>query len=211
MATRAVNPVPVPSERLQKLLLDTNRPDPYPVTDTLVIVPPTKKRRDELRESHREIEIAQQLLARALLTAPSPRPEFPAIPGALPDKATAKQQASYKVEVTQFEKLAAGWEQLSAAWEGGVAKFEAAVAAHRAKISEQADRYTRALFGAAYDEVLAFFDDQDPELWDAFQVDLQEHFRIIPKAPEVPDDGTCPHCGHVEDTEQAGKAPESSD
>ncbi len=211
MATKSVNnTTAVPSERLQKLLLDTNRPDPYPVTNTLVIDPPTKKRREELRLAHQELGRAQELMARALMTAPAARPDFPMPPEPLSDKATAKQQAAHKLAVTQYEKLAAGWRELNEQWEAAVLRHSEKVDELGSRINEQADRYTRALFGPVYDDVIAFFDDQDQELWEAFQVDIQEQFRIITRPPEVPDDGTCPTCGHVDDEEQAGKAPESS-
>jgi hypothetical protein len=200
----------VPSERLQKLLQKTNRPDPYPVTDRLSIEPPNKKRLDDLRDSQMEIAIAQQVLDQLMRHVLPVRPEFPIPPEPPAGKATKAQYAGYERAVEQFQVLVAGWEKLNQEWQAAVTRHQEAMDETSKRITENSHRYTRALFGAVYDEVLEFFGEQDPDLWDAFQIDLQQHFRIIATPPEVPDDGKCPHCGRIEDEEQAVKAGKSS-
>ena len=119
--------------------------------------------------------------------------------------------ASNEAAVANFDKLVETWTAIKTDWEQAVDRHQQAIGAVSDKISADSDRYTQALFGDVYEQVVAFFDEQSPELWEAFQTDIQTHFRLIAAPPEVPDDGRCRQCGHVEDVEQAGKAPESSD
>lgn len=203
---RAAHTAVLPSERLQKLLIDTNRPEPYPITAELSIDPPTKKRRDELRESQMEIAIAQQLLDQMMNHVLPARPEFPAPPEPPAAAATAKQHAAYEASTGNYNKLVDRWHEQNTDWEKTVTRHQSTMNALADKITEHSHRYTRALFGPVYEDVTAFFDDQPPDLWDAFQIDLQEHFRIIAKAPEVPADGRCPECGHIVDEDEAADA-----
>ena len=56
----------VPAGRLLELQLETNLPERYVVTDTIVITPPTKARADKIRESQMVVMIYTQLLNEAL-------------------------------------------------------------------------------------------------------------------------------------------------
>ena len=71
-------------------------------------------------------------------------------------------------------------------------------------VAKSAEEYDRALFGDAYESVMAYFQDEQGVMWSAFYKDVQDEFLPIP------DSGKCPTCGHVVDQEQAGKPPESS-
>lgn len=56
----------VPAGRLLELQLETNLPEPYVVTDTITVTPPTKARADKIRESQMVVMIYNQLLNEAL-------------------------------------------------------------------------------------------------------------------------------------------------
>jgi hypothetical protein len=56
----------VPAGRLLELQQETSLPQPYVVTDTIVITPPTKTRADKIRESQMVVMIYSQLLNEAL-------------------------------------------------------------------------------------------------------------------------------------------------
>lgn len=199
---------PVLSERLQQLLADTAMPTPYPVTDSIVVAPPTKRRRDDMRDAQIRVMASQQLLNQIIEHAFPPRPAYPDMPAAPPATATAKHLAAYQSAVEGFDKLVANWETLNAAWDAEVARHQEAIENLAAKIAEDSSAYTRALFGGSYQAVIDFFDDHPIELWEAFNRDVQKHFGLI--ADTLPDDGTCAECGHVVDAEQAGKAPTPS-
>lgn len=55
-----------PAGRLLELQLETNLPQPYVVTDTITITPPTKERADRIREAQMVVLIYNQLLNEAL-------------------------------------------------------------------------------------------------------------------------------------------------
>jgi hypothetical protein len=70
--------------------------------------------------------------------------------------------------------------------------------------SKAAEDYDRALFGDAYEDVMALSQNWTGFRWNAFYKDVQDTF--LP----VPEDGLCPTCGNVVNQEQAGKPPASS-
>lgn len=56
----------LPAGRLLELQRETNLPQPYVVTDDIVITPPTKERSDKINESQMVVMIYNQLLNEAL-------------------------------------------------------------------------------------------------------------------------------------------------
>jgi hypothetical protein len=165
------------SERLLKLSAATNLPQPYQVTDTLVITPPTMKRGTEMRSAHMSMLVAQTLLAEAMRRGNDPRPR----PEDFPDT------AAHDAAVAQ--------------WSADGDANEKAMNDLAAQVRDAEDAYNRAFFGEAFDDVMAFFESQPQALWDAFVTDIKDEFL-----PSQPRDGLCPTCGHITDEEQAGKA-----
>jgi hypothetical protein len=84
---------------------------------------------------------------------------------------------------------------------------ESAMNALTAEVTKASEDYDRAFFGDAYEAVVKYFEDDaiPVQMWTAFVEDIRSEFL-----PAVPEDGKCPTCGHVEDEEALGKAPESS-
>lgn len=70
-------------------------------------------------------------------------------------------------------------------------------------VTTAADEYDRALFGEAYEDVLAYFESEQGAVWNAFYADIQDEFLPSPAT------GKCPTCGR-ESEEQAGNAPGST-
>lgn len=199
-----------PSERLQQLLLSTHTPEAWEVTDRVSITPPTKRRRQKMTEAQMSIAVQQQLLSEAMNHVLAARPEYPTMPAAPGEGATKATYSAYEAAVSHFDKLVETWERLNKEWEDSVERHQQVVRAISDKITEDSDAYTRALFGDAYDDVIGFFDDQPSDVWEKFQSEIQYHFKLAVRPPEVPDNGTCATCGLVQDAEQAGKASESS-
>lgn len=56
----------VPAGRLLELQQETNLPQPYVVSDTITVIPPTKARADKIREAQMVVLIYNQLLNEAL-------------------------------------------------------------------------------------------------------------------------------------------------
>jgi hypothetical protein len=150
--TTAAKTLGVPAGRLLQLSIETRTPQPYVVTDSISITPPTKKRAELMRDAQ-----LASMIGRGLLN----------------------QELTGQARDDVIEELS-----------------------KRVKAAE--DDYNKAFFGDAHDAVIAFFDDQPQSLWDAFVDDIRSDFL-----PVAPVDGVCPTCGHVEDDEAAGKAPES--
>lgn len=211
MANRSATPTyGAPSERLQQLLLATHTPESWDVTDQIVITAPTKKRRQQMSDAQMSIAVQQQLLSEAIKHVLANRPEYPS-PPTPPDAGASKAvYAAYEAAVAGFDNLVSTWNHLNQEWEDSVERHQQVVQSISDSIAEASDSYTKGLFGAAYDDVIAYFDEQPAELWQAFQAEIQYHFKLAVRPPEIPDDGKCPSCGQVEDGEQAGKAPASS-
>lgn len=182
---RGVVNLGAPSERLLKLAIDSHVPDPYEVTDTIVIEPLTKKRGTALREAHMSLLVYQTLLNAAMQRTNTPRPDPPAA-GASEDVL-----AAHEVAVQKWQTEIAGNEQTLKDLGDNIAKAE--------------EQYNRAFFGDSHDAVMEFFETQPQRLWDAFVEDIKSEFL-----PAAPKDGVCPTCGNVEDEEEAGKASKSS-
>jgi hypothetical protein len=56
----------VPAGRFLALSLETNQPGPYVITDKLSVTAPTKKRRDQMRDSQAAVMVNNALLSQAL-------------------------------------------------------------------------------------------------------------------------------------------------
>ena len=156
------------------------------------------------------IGLNQTLLQQAMNRTMSARPDCPVMPAPPGAEAKTAQFAAYKDAVTQWEKLVADWEQRVKDWEAEATRHDEAMTAIAEKITGESERYTRELFGAAYDDVIEYFDDQPVQLWNGFVDDIKQHFGLTPKPPHVPDNGICPECGHVVDEDALGKAQQSS-
>lgn len=200
-----------PSERLQALLLSTNPPTPYEVTDQIVVTPPTKARRQRMTEATMSIAVQQSLLAEAMNHVLAARPEYPSMPTPPAPGASKAVYAAYESAAAHFDSLVAAWENLNDKWEASVDDHQRVVQTISDRITADSEEYTKALFGDAYEAVIAYFDDQDAGLWQAFQDDIQYHFKLAVRPPQVPESGVCEHCGSVVDPEAAGKASASSD
>lgn len=198
-----------PAGRLAQLIVDTKMPEPYVVTDKITVHPPTKARSTAMGDALTAMGITNSLMQQALQGSGPVRPEYPAMPKP-PEEPTPETLEAYQAAITAHETLVAEWEALQAKWEADVERLESAMNDLATQIKDRGDDYTRALFGDAHDDVMAFFADQPVDLWNAFVEDIKSEFGLSPKPSQVPDDGKCASCGHVEDEEQAGKAPESS-
>lgn len=182
------------SQRLLDLAVETNTPQPYPITDSIVVAPLTRTRTRDLNAAELERYLLCGLLNRVVATPLGPEPVVPPEPD-LPEEPTAEQQEAYD-EWAQTRDAHAAW---VASRDGA----ETRAAELNAKIAEAETRYDKAFFGDAYAKVMEYFEDK-PQLWEKFVPDIRAEFL-----PPAPDNGVCPTCGHV-DEEQAGKAQASS-
>lgn len=176
----AVQPIEwKPAGRLLELMRETNTVEPYEAFDGVSIYPPTKRASKVIDAAQMTIYISQAALSEALQRANEKQPEHPGV------DATPEQVAA--------------WETAIQAWKTRKLAGEDDMAALNTKIGEATQESDRAFFGPAYDALMEFFEDQPKTYWDKFVADINAHF-----APALPDDGVCPHCGHV-DEETAGK------
>ncbi len=143
------------SARLLELAAETDTPDPYPITETLVIQPLTRARRKAMNEAELKMFVLKQLLAQGMSAAAAKEPELPADP-------TGEQQAAHD------------------AWAAARADAEEKVDGYNTQHAEAQDDYERAFFGPVYDKVIEYFEDK-PLLWDKFIPDIQSQF--LPAAP----------------------------
>lgn len=157
---KSVAPLGEPSGRLLELFAKTVVPQPYQVSDQIVVQPLTKTLRSRLGELRNQRMVGNFFLAEALKHQ--------------------GEQAPTDADLAQLTKI----------------------------IEDADDTYNRLFFGAAHDDVMAFFADRAPEHWDAFCKDINEQF--MPSGATGPATGACEHCGHVLDEEQAGKGSASS-
>jgi hypothetical protein len=158
------------SARLLELSAETNNPEPYPVTETLIVYPPTRTRRKAMNAAEMKMYLCSQLLSQAINTSSSPEPE-------LPEDPTDEQQVEH------------------AQWLVDRAEAQAKLAG----INEQHDSaeidYEKAFFGDSYKAVMEFFEDK-PLLWDKFVPDIRAEF--LPVVPDNGQCPTCGHVGDEE-------------
>lgn len=167
------------SARLLELTAEYSTPEPYEVTDSIVVQPPTRTRRKAMNAAEMKMYLCSQLLMQAIHAVAAPEPEV--------DDDPTDEQLRARVD-----------------WEVSRQTAQEKVDGLNQQHAEAEADFEKAFFGGAYDAVMEFFEDK-PALWDKFVPDIRSEFL-----PAVPDDGKCPTCGHVEDEEAAGKAPESS-
>lgn len=169
---RAV-PIDKPIGRFAALLAEIGdeEPQPYEVTPSVTIEPPTKARMALIVSSQTAYVIARGQLES--MTSPLVDAEGKVL---VDDAGQPVMPRVDEATLTQIERLT----------------------------SKAAEDYDRALFGDAYDDVMALSQNWTGFRWNAFYKDVQDTF--LP----VPEDGLCPTCGNVVDQEQAGKPPASS-
>ncbi|MCT7369463.1 hypothetical protein [Mycolicibacterium llatzerense] len=207
--TPAAKDLGAPAGRLAQLIVNVKRAEPYVVTDKITVPPMTKTRSKALSDAMTGQNVANALLQQAIRATPT-SPEYPTMPQPPEKSVDAEALSAYEKAIAAHTELVAEWEKLHAKWESSVEKIQGSIDELAKQISQHGDDYSRALFGPAHDDVMAYFGDEDVEVWNLFIVDIKEQFGVIPKASQVPDDGRCATCGHIEDEESAGKVPESS-
>lgn len=170
----AVHPA-APSGRFAQLLAEVHTPDPYEITERLVVQPPSFRQQQEITACQGAFAVANNQL-QELLTA---RP----VKVIDPETGQPRLDAEGK-EVTEMQ----------------IPEVDPQILQRINQVVEQsADRYNRALFGESYGAVMEFFEDRPAAEWNAFYKDIQNEFLPLPE------DGKCPTCGHLHDEEQAGK------
>lgn len=178
MPEKVKQPRSAMSARLLELTAEYSTPQPYEVTGSIVVQPPTRTRRKAMNAAEMKMYLCSQLLSQAISAVAAPEPE-------VGDEPTDDQLRA-RVE-----------------WEMTRRDAQEKVDGLNEQHADAETDFEKAFFGDAYEAVMEFFEDK-PLLWDKFVPDIRSEFL-----PAVPDDGKCPTCGHVEDEEAAGKAPES--
>jgi hypothetical protein len=173
MTQKVKQPRSAMSARLLELSAETSTPEPYPVTETIVVQPPTRTRRKDMNAAEMKMYLCTQLLSQAINAASAPEPDGEDLV-AHAEWVAEREAAQEKVDSINKQHAAAETD------------------------------FEKAFFGDAHEAVIEYFEDK-PVLWDKFVPDIRSEFL-----PAVPDDGKCPTCGHVNDEEAEGKAPESS-
>lgn len=200
----------LPTGKFLALSQKTNKPEPYEVTDQLSVLPPTKKRREQMSSALSRMTVGQAQLNIAYALSRIPVPPVPEqrriVEPATDLKGVAAKRSADEYQ-RQLDAAAADFKQEMQAWKPEVQQWRENLTAASKTIDEHTDLvrkaeidYDRAFFGESYDDLTEFFDDQDETLWTEFIGDVRKHW-----APSEPDEGTCGTCGHVEDEEEAGK------
>ncbi|MCX8559771.1 hypothetical protein OS122_02510 [Mycolicibacterium mucogenicum] len=215
--------VPVMSEQLLKLLAKVapDTVEPLPLFDNVVVLPMTPKRNEAMSEAYGGLSAQQTLLNQALRRAAAPRPEYPETPKApVPpeDMKDADALKNYETALDLYEKAVTvwrdtqlpEWERLHADWESEMERLAESIKSIQTLGASYKSAYYRAIFGTAYDEAFKVFQDRDAVEWEALIEFVKQHLGLSPKESQVPEDGRCKECGHIDSEEQAGKAPESS-
>lgn len=201
----------MPIGKFLELSQKTNRPGPYPVTDQLSVRPTTRGRRLKMADAERRIVVGQAQLNIAYSLSRVPIPPVPVLkdptrretPEGDVDAAKAadaEYEAARAAANTELERNIVAWKHDVAQWREDLESAQRAVDEHSSQVRQAEEDYDRAFFGASYDDLIEFFDDQDETLWNEFVVDVRKHW-----VPSQPDDGTCQECGRVDDEEAAGK------
>lgn len=174
------------SPRLLDLSAKTTPVEPYQVTNTIVIRQ-TRKRRDDLHAAYNDIAAGERQI-RAVLKQAAGMPQ-PEAPGA---DATVEQADAYGAELD--------------AWHAQIDVLNQRADEIGAKVAEAGERYNRAFFGDQHDAIMELTADWDPEFWDAFKADVNDHFQ---RGVNTPPDGTDDD-GNVVDAAEAVEAGKSS-
>lgn len=158
--------------------------EPYVVTEGLVITPLTRRRRKNLRATQSAYMLAAARLAEVVKEQTDPEPmvhEEKQADGTLVRTITTPRPNTDNDQdlVNRIQKLT----------------------------DEAEAAYDNALFGNAYDAVIAYFDDQPDEYWDAFYTDF--HNRMVHRIS--PPENECTKCGRTfEEAGEEGKDESSS-
>lgn len=188
----------LPTGKFLELSQKTNRPGPYPITDQLVVPPPTKKRREQMRDAEQRMVIGQAQLNIAYSLANVPSPPMPG-QTAVAKVEDADEQAGLDAAAgAEYKQDMAQWKREVAQWRDNLFNAQQQIGEYTKQIKQADVDYDRAFLGDDYEKIVEFFDEQDESLWDEFRRDLAKHW-----VPSQPDDD-------VEDEEEAGKALKSS-
>lgn len=203
----------MPAGKFLELSQKTNKFGPYEITDKLSVPSPSKKRNEAMREAERRqlIGQAQLNIAYSLSNVPAPPMPSPSTPLVAVDEGASKAAADAAVDAAKADAAKAYSHELEL-WKREIVQWRANLDGAQAQIAELSDAlraaeadWDRAFLGPQHDEIVEFFDELDESLWVEFRNDLRQHW-----IPSQPDDGTCQHCGHVEDEAEAGKDHASS-
>ena len=173
------------SPRLLELSAKTISIEPYVVTEKIVIRQ-TRKRREELHAAWLDIGRCQTKLTAMVKRANVPPPEPPG------DDATPEQIATHDAALAE--------------WNSAMEAIEAESTQVNSEVKDATERYERAFFGDAYDDIMELSQDWELDFWDAFKADVNDYFM---KGVNPPPDGISEN-GEVIDLEEAGKAQSSS-
>jgi hypothetical protein len=136
-----------------------------------------------MRDKHAEMLVYQALLNEAVARAAEPKP---ADPTPLPRPGDDASEDDIAIWEWLDAEQAAERETAVAEWEARAQANNTEMAALASKVREATEEYNRAFFGAAHDDVMAFFADQPQTLWDMFIEDIGTYF--LPHPPTADDD-----------------------
>lgn len=200
----------MPVGKFLELSQKTNKPAPYEVTDKLVVLPPTKKRREQMGSALSRMTVGQAQLNIAYALSRVPAPPVPEqrqivepskdLKGDEGKAAATDYQKKIDDAAAEFKRDLQAWKPEVQQWRENLTAAQETINEHTELVRKAEIDYDRAFFGESYEDLSEFFDDQDETLWSEFIADVRKHW-----APAEPEDGTCATCGHVEDEEEAGK------
>lgn len=170
-SARTRRPAPVvahpaaPSGRFAALLADVHIPDPYEITQNLVVDPPSRKQMRDIMACQAAFAIAQGQLSQLLAPELVPKLNAEGLP------------------VLDDEEKPVMVEQLPIVDPSHIARINEVV-------EQSAERYNRALFGRVHEQVMDYFEDRPAPEWNAFYQDIQNEFMPLPESGQCP---TCGH------------------
>lgn len=151
------------STRLLELHNETNDPQPYPITEDIVVTPLTRTRSEALKAAELEAFYYKQVLGRRLAVMVAVQP--PQLPADAADEQVEEYEAALKEWTAAFD-----------------------IKSIKQQITAAESDYERAFFGEAHDAVIEFFEDK-PALWDRFLPDIKAH--LLPPGPDDGTCATC--------------------
>lgn len=159
--------------------------EPYVVTDGLVISPMTRRRRKKLRATQSAYMLAAARLAEVVKQETDPDPIVHE--DTLEDGTVVRTITNPRPKGDNDQDMINRIQTLT---------------------DEAEAAYDTALFGDVYDDVMAFFEDQPDEYWDAFYTDV--HNRLVHRI--APPENECTKCGRPfeEEAGEEGKGQSSS-
>jgi hypothetical protein len=181
----------VPTGKFLELSKKTNKVGAYDITDELSVPAPTKKRNEQMRDAERRQLIGQAQLNIAYNLSNVPPPPMPEPPAGDDDKPEAAAQ--YARDLSQ-------WKNEVTQWRANLDQAQSQIGELSQSVQGAEADWDRAFLGPQHDDIVAFFDELDEQLWLDFRNDLRKHW-----VPSQPADDLDP-----EDEDEAGKALKSS-